>query len=118
MRAASRNLIAIRDPIAAAFQILPGKTPNHGSDVDARAKRLFIDPDPCHPRKEPLAGGVRKRPLRIDLMRPRRLPDEHHARVRDGPHHRPPENVRTGSACGQHRHVMRKSSVLYHRVRP
>jgi len=115
--AATRDLIVIRNAIAAALRILSWKTADYRGDVNALAKRLLIDAQLRHPTEEPPAGGVGERLPRIAFVRSGRLTDEHHARACHRAHDRPAEDIRAGRTCGQQSYMPSKSSVLYHRVR-
>src|SRR5450432_3899993 len=99
MRAAIRDLGLVRHAIAAAFRVLPRKTSNHRSNMDALTKLLLGDAEVVgEPGEEAAAGGVGERTAILDLVRTRRLTDQHHTRTRNGARHRQAEYIRARPA--------------------
>ena len=98
MRAATRDLLIIRNAIAAILRIPSRKTADHRSDVHALAK-LFFGPAEGfgEPAEETLAGCPGERSALIDFVRTGRLPDEHDLRARHRADDRRAEDVRTGA---------------------
>ena len=106
MRTAVRDLGRIGHTIAAGLRITTGKAANHGGDVDLRAKLFLADAEVVgEPGEEAAARGVSERAAVIDLVRPRRLSDEHHARIFHGAGDRRAEDIRTRAASAEHRQV-------------
>jgi hypothetical protein len=87
--AAARDLLVIRDPIAAARRCLAGKTPAHGGHVDALAKFVLGQAELLEPPEHGLAGRPRERLARGTFPYTGCLTDQHHRR-----HHRQPGDDR------------------------
>ena len=115
MRRAIRDLLSIRNAIAAGFRIASGKASNHRTHVHAAAKLRLVHAESLEPAEQSLARRVRERPPIFDLMRARRLADEHQLRARDCACDRRAENIRTQPAGVQRLQMFSKSG--YHSVR-
>ncbi len=98
MLGTARDLFPRRNTIAARLFIAPWEATNDRTDMDALAKRLFLDAEACEPCEEASASGVGKRLSMLELMRTGRLSDEHHACVRDSAGDRTADDVRTSAA--------------------